>query len=142
MLEHALQPAAAEAVKIGVAGHNLFDVAYAWLLAEERGVTDRIEFEMLLGMATGQAEAVKRTVGGLLLFLLLHGSGSGVGLGFHHVARVVVLIADHHHLADAHGYVEAVLILYQYDVLTLEARYATASHFTQKSYLISYLHML
>ncbi|RII91822.1 aldehyde dehydrogenase family protein [Clavibacter michiganensis] len=68
MLEHALAPAAADAVKVGVAGHNLFDVAYAWLLAEERGVTDRIEFEMLLGMATGQAEAVKRTVGGLLLY--------------------------------------------------------------------------
>ncbi|WP_031273458.1 proline dehydrogenase family protein, partial [Curtobacterium sp. B8] len=48
-------------------GH-LFDVAHAWLLAGERGVRDGIEFEMLLGMAQGQAEAVRRTVGSLLLY--------------------------------------------------------------------------
>ena len=57
-----------DAVRIGVAGHNLFDVAYAWLLAKQRGVEERIEFEMLLGMATGQAEAVRKDVGGLLLY--------------------------------------------------------------------------
>jgi len=57
-----------DAVRIGVAGHNLFDVAYAWLLAKQRGVEGRIEFEMLLGMATGQAEAVRKDVGGLLLY--------------------------------------------------------------------------
>lgn len=58
-------------VHIGVAGHNLFDVAYAWLLAHKRGVaagTGQLEFEMLLGMATGQAEAVRRDVGSLLLY--------------------------------------------------------------------------
>ncbi|MEO7121595.1 MAG: bifunctional proline dehydrogenase/L-glutamate gamma-semialdehyde dehydrogenase, partial [Lacisediminihabitans sp.] len=68
VLDYALTPERAKAVKIGVAGHNLFDVAFAWLLASERGVTDRVEFEMLLGMATGQADAVKREVGGLLLY--------------------------------------------------------------------------
>ncbi|WP_100343116.1 bifunctional proline dehydrogenase/L-glutamate gamma-semialdehyde dehydrogenase [Compostimonas suwonensis] len=68
VLNWALTPEHAHAVKIGVAGHNLFDVAFAWLLATERGVEDRIEFEMLLGMATGQAAAVKKTVGGLLLY--------------------------------------------------------------------------
>jgi RHH-type proline utilization regulon transcriptional repressor/proline dehydrogenase/delta 1-pyrroline-5-carboxylate dehydrogenase len=68
VLDWALTPEHTDAVKIGVAGHNLFDVAYAWLLASRRGVTDRIDFEMLLGMATAQAEAVKRTVGGLLLY--------------------------------------------------------------------------
>ncbi|MFC6356458.1 proline dehydrogenase family protein [Luethyella okanaganae] len=68
VLNWALTPENAAAVKIGVAGHNLFDVAYAWLLARERGVADRIEFEMLLGMATGQAEAVRKDVGRLLLY--------------------------------------------------------------------------
>ncbi|HXD61162.1 MAG TPA: bifunctional proline dehydrogenase/L-glutamate gamma-semialdehyde dehydrogenase, partial [Lacisediminihabitans sp.] len=68
VLDWALTPERAAAVKLGVAGHNLFDVAFAWLLAGERGVRDRIEFEMLLGMATGQADAVKREVGGLLLY--------------------------------------------------------------------------
>jgi RHH-type proline utilization regulon transcriptional repressor/proline dehydrogenase/delta 1-pyrroline-5-carboxylate dehydrogenase len=68
VLDWAFTPEHTHAVKIGVAGHNLFDVAYAWLLARQRGVDDRIDFEMLLGMATEQAEAVKKTVGNLLLY--------------------------------------------------------------------------
>jgi RHH-type proline utilization regulon transcriptional repressor/proline dehydrogenase/delta 1-pyrroline-5-carboxylate dehydrogenase len=68
VLHYALQPDRTANVRIGVAGHNLFDVAYAWVLAGRRGVRDRIEFEMLLGMAEGQAEAVRRTAGGLLLY--------------------------------------------------------------------------
>jgi RHH-type transcriptional regulator, proline utilization regulon repressor / proline dehydrogenase / delta 1-pyrroline-5-carboxylate dehydrogenase len=68
VLEWALTPEHTDAVRIGVAGHNLFDVAYAWLLAQQRHVDTRVEFEMLLGMATSQAEVVKRDVGGLLLY--------------------------------------------------------------------------
>ena len=68
VLDWALTPERTDAVRIGVAGHNLFDVAFAWLLAKHRRVESRIEFEMLLGMATGQADAVKRDVGGLLLY--------------------------------------------------------------------------
>lgn len=69
VLDYALHPERVQHVRIGVAGHNLFDVALAWLLAKARGAEDGIEFEMLLGMATGQAEAVKRDVGGLLLYV-------------------------------------------------------------------------
>ncbi|MBF4605403.1 proline dehydrogenase family protein [Curtobacterium sp. VKM Ac-2884] len=68
VLDWALTPSRVENVRVGVAGHNLFDVAHAWLLAGERGVRDGIEFEMLLGMAQGQASAVKNTVGSLLLY--------------------------------------------------------------------------
>ncbi len=68
VLNYALQPDRIENVRVGVAGHNLFDIAFAWLLAGHRGVQAGIEFEMLLGMAQGQAEAVKRCVGGLLLY--------------------------------------------------------------------------
>ena len=68
VLNYALTPEHIDAVRIGVAGHNLFDVAFAWLLAKERGVTKGIEFEMLLGMATGQATAVRKDVGSLLLY--------------------------------------------------------------------------
>ena len=68
VLDWALTPERTDAVQLGVAGHNLFDVAHAWLLAGERGVADAVEFEMLLGMATGQAEAVRRDVGGLLVY--------------------------------------------------------------------------
>jgi RHH-type proline utilization regulon transcriptional repressor/proline dehydrogenase/delta 1-pyrroline-5-carboxylate dehydrogenase len=68
VLDYALRPEHTRNVRIGVAGHNLFDIAFAWLLAGRRGVQDDIEFEMLLGMAQGQAEAVKRDVGNLLLY--------------------------------------------------------------------------
>ncbi len=68
VLDYALHPDRIGHVRLGVAGHNLFDVAYAWLLAGRRGVRSGIEFEMLLGMAEGQAEVVRREVGGLLLY--------------------------------------------------------------------------
>ena len=68
VLDWAMTPERLDAVRIGVAGHNLFDIAYTWLLATARGVTDAVEYEMLLGMATGQAEAVRKDVGRLLLY--------------------------------------------------------------------------
>ena len=68
VVEYALRPEHIDAVRIGVAGHNLFDVAFAWLLAGRRGVRDGVDFEMLLGMAQGQAEVVRRETGGLLLY--------------------------------------------------------------------------
>jgi RHH-type proline utilization regulon transcriptional repressor/proline dehydrogenase/delta 1-pyrroline-5-carboxylate dehydrogenase len=68
-LDEALQPARTRAVRIGVAGHNLFDVAHARLLAEQRGVTADVDYEMLLGMAQGQVAAVSRDVGPVLLYV-------------------------------------------------------------------------
>ncbi len=68
VLSWALTPQNTDAVKIGVAGHNLFDVAWAHLLSKQRGVDDQVEFEMLLGMATSQAAAVRKDVGRLLLY--------------------------------------------------------------------------
>ncbi|WP_248763636.1 bifunctional proline dehydrogenase/L-glutamate gamma-semialdehyde dehydrogenase [Pseudarthrobacter sp. SSS035] len=68
VINYSLHPDRINNVRIGVAGHNLFDIAFAWLLAKQRGVESGIEFEMLLGMAQGQAEAVKKDVGSLLLY--------------------------------------------------------------------------
>lgn len=68
VLDYALHPERVANVRLGVAGHNLFDIAFAWLLAGRRDVRDGIDFEMLLGMAQSQAEAVKADVGELLLY--------------------------------------------------------------------------
>ena len=68
LLVRAFTPQNTDAVRIGVAGHNLFDLAFAWLLATGRGVQHRVEIEMLLGMATAQADAVRKETGGLLLY--------------------------------------------------------------------------
>ncbi len=58
-LDWVLTPERTTAVRIGIASHNLFDVAWADLLAEHRGVTDRIQFEMLQGMSPAQARVVR-----------------------------------------------------------------------------------
>ncbi|MBT2502338.1 bifunctional proline dehydrogenase/L-glutamate gamma-semialdehyde dehydrogenase [Curtobacterium sp. ISL-83] len=68
LLDAALTPERTDAVRIGVAGHNLFDLATAWVLAERRGVTGAIDVEMLLGMATTDAEAVRADVGQIVLY--------------------------------------------------------------------------
>ena len=68
VLAYAMTPERTANVRLGVASHNLFDVAFAWLLAQQREVTAAVEFEMLLGMASAQARAVGETVGPLRLY--------------------------------------------------------------------------
>ena len=68
MLEWGCQSENARVARLGVASHNLFDVALALVLREELGVENRVEIEMLEGMAPHQAHAVKSRAGGLLLY--------------------------------------------------------------------------
>lgn len=68
MMEFACQPGHAKAVSLGVASHNLLDVALALTLREECGVEGRVEIEMLEGMANHQARAVRDAAAGLLLY--------------------------------------------------------------------------
>lgn len=68
VLNYALTPERVKNVQIGVAGHNLFDIAFAWLLASERNATAGMDVEMLLGMAPNQAAVVSATVGKLVLY--------------------------------------------------------------------------
>jgi len=68
MLEYGCRPEHAEAVRLGIASHNLFDIAYGLMLREARGVEPRVEFEMLEGMANHQARAVQARAGSLLLY--------------------------------------------------------------------------
>ena len=67
-LDWVLTPERTASVRIGVASHNLFDVAWADLLAGRRGVGDRVEFEMLEGMAPVQAELLRSDGKGVLLY--------------------------------------------------------------------------
>ncbi|MEL4358054.1 MULTISPECIES: bifunctional proline dehydrogenase/L-glutamate gamma-semialdehyde dehydrogenase [unclassified Luteococcus] len=68
LVERALRDDAAGALRIGVASHNLYDVAFAHLLAESRGATERMDVEMLQGMSPSQARAVRDTVGTVILY--------------------------------------------------------------------------
>ena len=68
MLEYGCRPDHADAVHLGVASHNLFDIAYGLVLRETHGLAAEVEFEMLEGMANHQARAVQARAGGLLLY--------------------------------------------------------------------------
>ncbi len=68
LLDAALRPQHAPHLRVGVASHNLPDVALAHLLAQSRGVGDQLDVEMLQGMAPAQARAVRADVGRLVLY--------------------------------------------------------------------------
>ena len=68
MLHAALAPENIAAVRLGVASHNLFDVSYALLLAAEANALDRVQFEMLEGMANAQRRALHELTENLLLY--------------------------------------------------------------------------
>src|SRR5438094_8533139 len=68
MLQYGCRPEHADAVHLGIASHNLFDVAYGLVLREAHHVEPWVEFEMLEGMANHQARAVHARAGGLLLY--------------------------------------------------------------------------
>lgn len=70
LLNYGLTQERLENVHLGIAGHNLFDIALAWKLIQARGLPTHpvVDFEMLCGMATAQAQAVQQDVGHLLLY--------------------------------------------------------------------------
>ncbi|HET9077440.1 MAG TPA: proline dehydrogenase family protein [Acidimicrobiales bacterium] len=68
MLATALAPDLDGAVRVGVASHNLFEIAWAAETAEATGQRHRVEFEMLEGMSPAVAEAVAGRFGSLLLY--------------------------------------------------------------------------
>lgn len=55
-------------VRVGVASHNLFTLAYADSLSKERGVTDRIGFEQLNGMTPSYTSAISKEGHNMLLY--------------------------------------------------------------------------
>ena len=69
VLDAALTPERVDAVHIGIAGMNLFTLAYGLETARDRGVTEGVDIEMLAGMATPQSRAVRDTVGSVLYYV-------------------------------------------------------------------------
>ncbi len=68
MLLYAAKPHRVEAAHIGVASHNLFDIAHALLIRSERRVEEFITFEMLEGMADPIRRVVQALTGDILLY--------------------------------------------------------------------------
>lgn len=59
ILDIALQPENARVIHMGVASHNFFTIAYAYLLSQANGVEDYVTFEMLEGMANHLPRVMK-----------------------------------------------------------------------------------
>jgi len=68
MVQELLKPENLTAMNVGIASHNLFDLAYGLVLAEERDALDRVQFEMLEGMANHQRRALFEMSRNLLLY--------------------------------------------------------------------------
>jgi RHH-type transcriptional regulator, proline utilization regulon repressor / proline dehydrogenase / delta 1-pyrroline-5-carboxylate dehydrogenase len=68
MVVYGSEPAHARAAHIGIASHNLFDIAYALLLRAERGVEQYVGFEMLEGMADHIRRVIQQLSSDMLLY--------------------------------------------------------------------------
>ncbi|ASY13244.1 RHH-type transcriptional regulator, proline utilization regulon repressor / proline dehydrogenase / delta 1-pyrroline-5-carboxylate dehydrogenase [Candidatus Nanopelagicus hibericus] len=68
LLDTALRPEHAKAVRIGVASHNLFHIAFALEIAKARNVMEQLDLEMLEGMANPEALAIAKRSMRILLY--------------------------------------------------------------------------
>jgi RHH-type proline utilization regulon transcriptional repressor/proline dehydrogenase/delta 1-pyrroline-5-carboxylate dehydrogenase len=69
MLSYAFKTENIKAVRIGVASHNIFEISFAKMLQNYRGIdTNDFEFEMLEGMADHVRRSVQSLLGSVLLY--------------------------------------------------------------------------
>ncbi len=68
MVTYGMEPENIRAVHLGIASHNLFELAYAETLARHNRVTRYVTFEMLEGMADHVRRAICETSGDMLLY--------------------------------------------------------------------------
>ena len=68
MVDYGMAPENIRAVNLGIASHNLFELAYAYKVAQAYQVTDFFYFEMLEGMADHVRRALNEMSGDVLLY--------------------------------------------------------------------------
>ena len=68
MLHEGMRPENLAAVRLGIASHNLFTLAYGLVLATNANALDQVQFEMLEGMANHQRRALVELTGNMLLY--------------------------------------------------------------------------
>ncbi len=68
LIDAALRPKHAEAVRVGIASHNLFHLSWALAVASSRGVEAQVDVEMLEGMANSESLAIAKTGQRVLLY--------------------------------------------------------------------------
>jgi RHH-type proline utilization regulon transcriptional repressor/proline dehydrogenase/delta 1-pyrroline-5-carboxylate dehydrogenase len=68
MVLEGMKPENRKAVRLGIASHNLFEMAFALVCALEEDALDLVQFEMLEGMANQQRRALFEMCDNLLLY--------------------------------------------------------------------------
>ncbi len=68
MVTYGMEPKNIQAVNLGIASHNLFELAYASVLAGTNNVKEYFYFEMLEGMADHVRRALQESSGDVLLY--------------------------------------------------------------------------
>jgi len=68
LLDTALLPENAKACSVGVASHNYFTIAYAYLLSDKNGVSEYVTFEMLEGMANNLPRVMRKLQKQIILY--------------------------------------------------------------------------
>lgn len=68
MIDFGMTPENIRAVRLGIASHNLFELAYAHELARQYHVTDGFSFEMLKGMADHVRRAIQEMSGDVVVY--------------------------------------------------------------------------
>ena len=68
MLREGMKAENRDAVRLGIASHNLFDVAYGLVLTIEHDALESVQFEMLEGMANHQRRALFELANNVLLY--------------------------------------------------------------------------
>ncbi|MDA7949896.1 MAG: bifunctional proline dehydrogenase/L-glutamate gamma-semialdehyde dehydrogenase [Pirellulaceae bacterium] len=68
MLHEGLKKENLNAIHLGMASHNLFELSYSLVMAVENNALDRVHFEMLEGMASHQRRALYEMTNNMLLY--------------------------------------------------------------------------
>ncbi|HUX05374.1 MAG TPA: bifunctional proline dehydrogenase/L-glutamate gamma-semialdehyde dehydrogenase [Acidimicrobiales bacterium] len=68
LIDVGLRPELADALRVGVASHNLFHVAWALEVATARAVAEQLDVEMLEGMAPAECQALAQAGQRVLLY--------------------------------------------------------------------------
>ena len=68
MIAYAIRPEHLRGVEVGIASHNVFDIAYALVLRSSRGIDHGVSFELLEGMADPLRRTLRAVAGNVLLY--------------------------------------------------------------------------
>ncbi|MEJ0014203.1 MAG: proline dehydrogenase family protein [Actinomycetota bacterium] len=101
LIDCALRPENAEAVRIGIASHNLFHLTWAIEVARKRHVLKQLDIEMLEGMANAEALAVTASGHQVLLYAPVARSGDFASAVAYLVRRLDENTSDENYLKAA-----------------------------------------